>query len=196
MNILTDILPKTIKIGNKNIEINTDFRAGIEFETMIQRGEKNPWRLIKPFLYNNILPDIEEALSAIMLFYCCGKLPEETDEVKANKKQAYSFEFDSRVIFADFWRCYNIDLSNEGLHWWTFRTLLDGLPEESEFKQRAYYRTCDLKKVSKAERKRIKEIRARIEIKTAENGKMTLEERNEFMRNYVKRRNKQSGGEE
>lgn len=101
---------------------------------------------------------------------------------------------DAETIFADFWRYYNIDLSSEALHWWVFRALLAELPQDSGFKERVYYRTCDLKGLPPAEQKRIKKIREYIAIKKENKGKLTLEERNALMLEYVAKRSEEAKG--
>ena len=116
------------------------------------------------------------------------KVLKKKENKQNNNKIAYSFAVDSEAILADFWQYYNIDLSQEGLHWWTFRALLYGLPEKSEFKQRIYYRTCDLKDVSKSERKRIQKIRKQIEIKDITEKALTLDERNAKWMSYIAKR--------
>jgi hypothetical protein len=70
-----------------------------------------------------------------------------------------------------------------------------GLPEDSNFKKRIYYRTCNLKDLPKKEQKRIASIRKEIEIKIAEKGgKITLEERNKQMLDYVIKRSNETRG--
>lgn len=191
MNILTDALPGALEIDGKLYKINTDFRAGIEFEMLIQDGCHDT-RLLFPFFPDGLPSDVslEKIVEAIELFYCCGALPEKKSTPKS-KKQGYSFAVDASTIFADFWNFYNIDLSQEGLHWWAFRSLLEGLPEKSEFKQRIYYRTCDTKGMTKKEKERIAKIRASIEIKSKDSGTLTLEERNAKMKAYVQKRSKE-----
>ena len=191
MNILTAELPKTVEVDGVYIPINTDFRAGIKFETAILGGEQDTEKLLS--MYFDEIPENEEAaLQAIELFFCCGEIPKGENRATKKTKQAYSFNDDASAIFADFWNFYNIDLSSEGLHWWAFRALLEGLPEKSEFKQRVYYRTVeskDLKGLSKKERERILKLKDRLAIKTeSTGGRMTLEERNENYKNYVKTR--------
>lgn len=191
MNILTDFLPLSVKVGNETYNIVTDFRAGISFALMVESGEQDVFKLCAPFFPNGLPRDIKGAVEAIIYFFRGGEETEEKAESKAPKsnKQAYSFKVDSEAIHADFWRFYNIDLSQEDLHWWTFRSLLMGLPEDSNFKMRIYYRTCDLKDLPKKEKKRIVTIRKQIEIKTAEKSfKITLEQRNQQMIDYVKKR--------
>lgn len=194
MNILLNSLPTTLNIDNKEYKIHTDFRAWITLEIMIQKGEINPFTMAR-CVFDEVIPsDIKTAMKEIELFYCGGKKRENKNgsEKFTHRKIAYSFEDDAQAIFADFWQYYNIDLTQEGLHWWTFRALLDGLPEKSEFKQRIYYRTCDLKGLSKNEKKRVAKIRSMIEIKAQESSKMTLEQRNTNMLDYVKRRCKEA----
>lgn len=194
MNILTDALPTSVFIDGQEYGINSDFRAGVEFEMMIEQGEENIYRLLAPFF--TVRPaDIGKALREVELFFCCGKLPDKAEK-PTKSKQAYSFRMDGEAVFADFWRYYGIDLSREYLHWWVFRALLTGLPEKSEFKQRVYYRTCDLKGLSKKERERVMSIRSRIEIKDKTGSKQTLEERNAAMLSYIaKRATEIAGGE-
>ena len=199
MNILTDALPNTVEIDGIKHRINTDFRYGINFELLIQNGCRNVFQLLIPFFPDGLPRNIEKAFEETELFYCCGKLPKEGKKGNGNSKQPYSFDVDANAIYADFWNFYSIDLSQEGLHWWAFRALLEGLPDDSEFKQRIYYRTCDTKGMSKKEKDRILKIRASIEIKKENNsGKLTLAERNAQMLDYVNKRTKeaQKGGGE
>lgn len=193
MNILTDALPSTVDINGRHYPINTDFRAGITLECSTMNTEQEIYNILTLFYGDTFPEDIKGAIDAIMKFYCCGEKPD--TEKHTNKKRAYSFEVDSNIIFSDFWKHYNIDLSQEGLHWWAFRALLFGLPEDSEFKQRTHYRTCDLKGLSKKERERVMRIRSRIEIKDKDSVKMSLAERDENMRLYIlKRHNETKGG--
>ena len=201
INILLDAFPECVNIDGKPYKINTDFRAGITFELMMQEGVTNPYKLLSPFFPIDVLKtftdvtQLTHAVQAIQLFYCCGKLPEKKDK-PTKTKQAYSFETDGSAIYADFWKHYGINLANINLHWWAFRSLLEGLPEKSEFKQRSYYRTCELKGLSKKERERITKYRKLIEIKDKTSAKMTLEERNAQMVAYIaKRREETAGGE-
>lgn len=187
MNILTEKLPSSVKVGATTFDIETDFRAGVSFSLMIESGEDNIYKLCEPFFPDGLPLDISGAVEAVIYFFRGGDVSEES-EPKQTKKPVYSFRIDSEAIYADFWRYYNIDLSTDCLHWWTFRSLLMGLPEDSNFKMRIYYRTCNLKDLPKKEQKRIATIRKQIEIKAVENGRITLEQRNKQMLDYVKKR--------
>lgn len=193
MNILTEHLPSLIEVENTTFKLETDFRAGIEFSLMIEAGEENIYKLCTPFFPEGLPLDINKAVEAVIFFFRGGEILEEKATTK-KEKPSYSFNVDSEAIYADFWRFYSLDLSKEYLHWWTFRSLLMGLPEDSNFKTRIYYRTCNLRDLPKKEQKRIAAIRKEIEIKTVEKGgKLTLEQRNKQMLDYVSKRSKETG---
>lgn len=191
MNVLVDRLPSAVSLNGRRYQLETDFRAAVAFEIMVDKGEEDIYTLMAPF-YPHDFPETEDAVEAALWFYRCG---EDIPKEKPKKgPRSYSFEIDAETIFADFWHYYNIDLSSEGLHWWVFRALLANLPDDSGYKQRAYYRTCDLKGLPKAEQERIKRIRNIIAIKKENTGKMTLEERNALMLEYVAKRHEETKG--
>ena len=192
MNILIDRLPSAVTVDGHRYQMETDYRAAVAFELLVDDGVENLAELMRPFYPQGISGDAAAAVEAALWFYRGG---EELPEEKPKKKpRAYSFEVDADVIFADFWRYYNIDLSSEALHWWTFRALLAGLPDDSGYKERVYYRTCELKGLPQAEQKRIKKIREYIAIKKDNKVKLTLEERNALMLEYVAKRSEEVKG--
>lgn len=197
MNILLEGLPDTVTIGEYEYPIETDFRAGIAFELAVQRGDNSLEAWLKPWFGEYGYPrDLEGAIKAAVWFYSCGVTKDITKDEKNNKeaknaKQGYSFEVDADALLSSFWQAYRIDLTTERLHWWVFRKLMFGLPDECEFSRRVYYRTCELKDLPKKERERIVKIRNKIAIENT-GGKMTLAERNTQMREYVKRRHKEA----
>lgn len=188
--------PGFVEVAGVKHEINTDFRVWVEFELLIQDKSGDLATIFPAIFVRGIPADLRGAVEAIERFYCCGETPEKKATGTGSGKQPYAFDVDGNAIIADFWKHYNIDLTQEGLHWWVFRALLEGLPEESDFKHRVYYRTCDLKGLSKKERDRILKIRSRIEIKNKDGGKITLEERNANMIAYLARRRKETAGGE
>lgn len=193
MNILVNDLPTKINVGGTEFELNTDFRAAVEFERRMEKGSENFLKLLLPFFPNRLPDNIEGAFIAVLWFYHGGEETPKTE--KTDNKRAFSYEVDAETIYADFWRFYNIDLTTAMMHWWKFRALLFGLPEESAFKQRIYYRTCNLKDLPKRERQRITKIRKQIEIKTETVDKITLEERNNKMLMYVQKRTTEAKSE-
>lgn len=195
-NILTKTLPTKIQTENGVFEPITDFRASVEFEIMVENGEQDIYTLLHPY-YPKGLPKGNEAAAAeaAIRFYMCGNETKK-DEFQPIKrgKRAYSFSVDGEAIYSDFSRFYNIDLTSESLHWWKFKALLMGLPNDSSFKERIYYRICDLNDLPKKEKKRIAAIRKEIEIKEKETSKITLEQRNKQMLDYVTKRSKEMRG--
>ena len=84
MNILIDRLPKTIDVGGKEYKINSDFRASILFELLIQdRALTDEQKIIQALqiYYEEIPEDIEGAINEILRFYSLGK---ETKRGNAN----------------------------------------------------------------------------------------------------------------
>lgn len=81
-------------------------------------------------------------------------------------KMVYSFEYDYAYILAGFRQCYQIDLKTiDYMHWWEFRCLFQGLPADTEIKQRIRYRSMDLSRIKdKEERKRIRRIQNEIRL--------------------------------
>jgi hypothetical protein len=194
MNILIDRLPTAVTLDGNRYQMETDYRAAVAFELLVDSGEENIYTLMRPFYPHGLPENAKEAVEAALWFYRGGEDLQESEEKPVKKLRAYSFEADASTIFADFWRYYNIDLSNESLHWWTFRALLAGLPNDSGYKERVYYRTCDLKGLPKPEQNRIKRIRNLIAIGKEKTSGMTLAERNALMLEYVAKRTHETKG--
>lgn len=195
MNILIDRLPNSVTVRGRRYPLETDYRAAVAFELMVDEGVDDLAELLSPFYPAGLPVNAEAATEAALWFYRCGEPAPEKKEETAKAPRSYSFEVDADTIFADFWHYYNIDLTTEPLHWWTFRALLAGLPEKSGYKQRVYYRTCDLKGLPKAEQARINRIRKLIAITDKKPHKMTLEERNALMLEYAAKRSAETKGD-
>lgn len=192
MNVLLDRLPDTVNIGGREYPIDTDFRAGIEFELAVQQGKETLGDLLRPWFGAVGYPqDVVGAVDAAIWFYRCGasedKPKEERGTQASMSRQGYCFDMDADAILSSFWNAYHIDLTMSSMHWWVFRALLSGLPEESEFKKRVYIRTCDTKGMSKKQKEQIMKQRKALEIKRP-GKKETLADRDRKMREYVARR--------
>lgn len=170
MNLLIDLVPKTITIDNKEYEINSDFRTSILFELLMQDSSiENGDKLIMSLnLYYNELPPEKcwrEAIDKILWFYRCGK-DVGLSKGKGNGKsdvQIYNFEYDDDYIYAAFMDQYGIDLQDiENLHWWKFKAMFKSLKEDNEIVKIMGYRSMDLSKIKdkeqKAYYKRMKDI--------------------------------------
>ena len=139
-------LPHTVKINNKEITINTDYRLFVKFELEMQGNDTkqailNVLSAFYPaFLLKNITT---EMIDKFIWFYKCGKQDEEKPN-KSSKKtaRAFDYEIDEELIYSAFMECYHINLSNY-MHWWKFKALFKGLNSECEFCKIKSYRLYD-----------------------------------------------------
>lgn len=189
--ILTDRPPETVKVGGRSYTINTDFRAGIELEQEIVHGGVDAAHLLSLYYPVGIPADVSAAIDTMLWFYRCG----DTDTAAAEdryyrpaRKRGYDFDQDADALYASFQAAYGIDLTKADLHWWAFRGLMAGLPVDTPFMQRIYYRTVDTKGMSKEQRRHVLEMRKRYAIKSRPGEVLTLEEHDRRMRDYVDRR--------
>ena len=201
MNILVDPLPTTVKIGGQDWPINTAFYVWVLFEITMQDPTLTDAEKIEQALslcFPTVPTDLNGALDALLWFYRCGE-----DSPKPGKgsgggthKKAYCFEQDANLIYASFMACYGIDLSEaDSLHWWKFRALFRGLPQECEMVKVMGYRTADLKGMGKAQRKLYEKMRKAYALTNARSveSAMSLAERNQRMKDYVARRFEEAG---
>lgn len=155
MNILTDRLPESVEIEGTKYDINTDFRAFVRIETIMQdREASDEDKRINAMLAfltlestERIKPEhIAELEKKLIWFYLCGKDPEQKKGGNGKKHlQSYSFAHDSDYIYAAFMTQYGVDLAEVKLHWWKFRAMFDGLNEDLLFSKIQFYRTVEIK---------------------------------------------------
>lgn len=133
MSILIDLLPKTVNIRGLEYPINTDFRASILFEELMQDSEYNDSEKLNLAinLYFNHKVDQVDAINKILWFYRCGKEDKESKGTHTTAStNVYSFEYDAEYIYAAFLQQYGIDLQDvEYLHWWKFKAMFKSLTE-------------------------------------------------------------------
>lgn len=187
MNLLTDLLPETVQVSGKEHRINTDFRASILFEEMIQdkniteeqrffieellnipefKGDQKKARLLAKYnsglslYYSDIPEDLEGAISQMLWFYQCGKTEEQKQSGKGKKQeQIYSFAHDADYIYAAFMEQYGIDLNAADLHWWKFSAMFAGLKEDCLISKVMGYRAADTTGMDKEQKKFYKKMK-------------------------------------
>lgn len=186
MNILFEPFPETIKVAGRNYRIVTDFREWIKLSELLRCTERFTIQIRDMILEWYVDPppsDTGEAIYALTEFLTADEIhlegfqedPEENLEDDANvrakrehsKEEVYSFREDAICIYSAFRSVYGIDIESVPyMHWWKFLVLFEGLPANTEIKERIYYRSIDLNKVEdKEERKRIKKIKKKIALK-------------------------------
>ena len=193
MNILTAAPPNTVTVGGKQYPINTSFRVGIQFELTALADKLTPEGILQMYYGAKWPTPYEEAIEQAILFYQLGDAQKEEPEAKrelTKSKRSYDFEVDADAIYTSFRSAYNIDLLHEDIHWWAFRELMLGLPDESMFKQRVYYRTADTTGMSNKQKKHIEAIRTKFALpdRGKIDRKLTLEDRDAAMKRYVSQR--------
>lgn len=201
-NIILDRLPDSVDVGGQKYPIHSDFRTSILFETLMQSrlSEMEKLSQMLNLYYPTIPEDREAGIKAALWFYNGGKAVEKEEECKnrtsrefRNGRIAYSFEQDAPYIYAAFRSEYHMNLQrikSRKLHWWEFLALFDSLGERHRIKQIMYWRTCSTSGMPRKEVQRINELKKKYELKddVSCRAKITLAQRNQRMKDYVKRR--------
>ncbi|MGN0631652.1 MAG: Gp15 family bacteriophage protein [Ruminococcus sp.] len=149
LNIISDKLPDTVAVSGKEYAVKTDFREWINYFIIHENEEiySSEKILLSLSLYSGSIPEnLLNAYEALQSFASCDRMPRNNGTGKksgAGKAPVFSYLYDSAYIFSDFLRHYNINLQTADMHWYTFIALLDGLPQDSEVKQRIAYRSVD-----------------------------------------------------
>ena len=149
-------LPEYVTVSGRRVRINSDFRAGVEFELMLLAGERELSRLLSVWFKGRIKHPAEY-FNAAVIFFNLGREPEA--ETGGDAKRVYDFSRDSGLIHAAFMSCYGIDLSTAKMHWWMFRSLMLHLPAECEFRRAAAIRAANENEFTPDERKRLSELK-------------------------------------
>ena len=189
MNLLTTPLPYAVKVGGREVPINTSFRVGMRFELLALDDQLTPENVLTTFFGDNWPQPYDEAVKQALWFYCLGKPHEKEETDKQNLKpsrRSYDFEIDADALYTSFREAYGIDLLQEDLHWWAFRELMLGLPDDTPFKQRVYYRTGSTEGMSAKQKKQFETRRAKYAIpeRGAVDHKLTLSERDAAIKRY------------
>lgn len=164
-NLLTDALPLTLEVGGEAFAINTDFRAGIQFDAVIHaKGMDDGARIFKALalLYGEegIPRDIVPAYEAMLWFIRCGE--ESKSDAKQRQgtgppveaKRMIDYALDGKYIYAAFLDQYGIDLTEIAhLHWWKFRALFTGLRDDHEITRIMGYRAVNTAKIKNKEQR-------------------------------------------
>ena len=178
-NILIDQPPRELC----GVPVETDFRAWLQYEALLLDGSVTDALLLErmnALIFRGEMPaDKAAAIKAAISFYLCGKpLKPQNSGSGASTKRAYDIDVDAPLFAAAFRQVYGIDLTTARLHWWQFRAMLDGLPEECQLAKVIGYRTVDLSKVPKEKRKFYTEMQQRYALKPlAPAAAMSLAER-------------------
>lgn len=199
-DILTCPLPETVTINGKEYPINWDFRTGIELEKVIRSDETEDEKYRKMLLlyYPQIPVDLVAAVERIMWFYRCGEEEKNEEDTKQRykrrrrKEPVCVFEQDSPYIYAAFLEQYRIDLTEvKSMHWWRFMALFESIGDNTKMCKIMYYRRASTSGMSKERRAFINEMKKLYQIRDSCNCKMTLRQRDQGWKEYVRKRFKE-----
>ena len=151
-------LPESILVDGSNIPINTDFRASIRFEALMQDArrtdEERVSGMLEAYFGESSLPAVyaacaagkaEALFQAVMDFYRCGA--PEPPQSSRQTKRTYDFIADERRIYAAFSEQYGVDLyAVPYLHWWKFSAMFSGLSDATEIAKIMHIRAAEFEK--------------------------------------------------
>lgn len=175
MNLFYEDYPESITVDGNEVRIRTDFREYIRFIDLLKTDEmkdSEKWQYIIRYFYDQP-KNIAAALDGLVDFINLEQLREnisenneDNPEEDSNDKPLFSFYYDYPYILAGFLSAYGINLRTVGyMHWWEFRLLFDGLPEDTEIKKRIMYRAINPATIKdNEERKRIIKIQNAIRL--------------------------------
>ena len=86
MNLLTTPLPYAVKVGGREVPINTSFRVGMRFELLALDDQLTPENVLTTFFGDNWPQPYDEAVKQALWFYCLGKPHEKEETDKQNLK--------------------------------------------------------------------------------------------------------------
>ena len=173
LNVLYEQFPDTVEVHGRMYPVVTDFREWLRFSELAE-DEEIPWNikgnLMMQWYTGEIPDDAESAIYALGDFLAARNLYQEKsdgEEKAGSNKPVFSFVEDAGCIYSACIESYGIDIQTiPHMHWWKFRILFDGLPEDTEIKQRMMYRGIDLRMIkSKDERSRIRKIQQSIALR-------------------------------
>lgn len=164
-NIIINECPEIVEISGLSFKINSDFKNILKILDILEKTEdKNvAGKLaLRKFYNNNIPDDIETAVEAFVEFISNKSDSVEIDdeEERPEEEKIFDMLFDSNYIYAAFIQNYGMDLNQINLHWWKFKTLVEGLPSNTKLSDIIQIRGQELPKDSKqrATMNRLKEV--------------------------------------
>ena len=179
----------------EGIPISADFRNMVQADLIMheEKGCSQTEMVLASLhqLYPEIPKDIEKAINGLQWFFTRGEVLEdkESGEPKKTPEKGFSFNQDANLIYSAFHATYGINLATiEFLHWWEFMALFEGLPETTLIQRVMYWRTADLKDLSKQERKHILKMRKIYALKKPDKQRLSIEELDKQTKDRVARR--------
>lgn len=165
MNLFYEEYPSSIIVKGEKIPIITDFRDYVRLIDTLKSDELRPQerQYFVSLYFKRQPPNMVNALEALIDFVTMKSLKNDSceennsqfEDEEQPKKAVYSFEIDYPFIFSAFLQVYGINIRTiPYMHWWEFRLLFEGLPEDTEIKKRIMYRSIDPSTIKDNEERR------------------------------------------
>jgi hypothetical protein len=135
MNILLDRMPTAVEVGNREYELETDFRNCLKIMLAFEDPEltmREKQQIMLDLLYQDIPDDRLAAAEMAVRFLNFGESVDADDisDEQDRLQRVYSFDKDAKYIFSAFKQTHGIDLETvEYMHWWKFCCLFADLGE-------------------------------------------------------------------
>ena len=186
--LITGGLPQEID----GVPITPDFRNMLRVQAILDDqglDQTQKFAQMLDRLYPEWPDDPVKAFEGLAWFFNRGQPRDEDQPRAAKQRKAYDFTQDASLIFSAFFATYGMSLANIAfLHWWEFLALFEGLPEDTLIKKVMYWRTCDISKLSKEEKKHVLEMRKHFAISRSETERKSIEEIERETHAYYERR--------
>lgn len=179
INALYEPFPESVRAGDNEYPVISDFREWFRFADMISDDElssRDKLMLLTGWLLEPPQRITKELVDAVLDFYKAEDLepdPPESDDEDDEEEQeetirpsVFDWKIDAKFIIGDFRRYYGIDILRvKYMHWWEFRCLFAALPDDSVCQKRIAYRSIDLSTIKEPkEQARIARIQRNIAI--------------------------------
>lgn len=135
--------PEYIELGEKKYRINTDYRTALKVIDLIEDNGVSDWERsigVIVMLFGRDCPVNDESLELARKYLQCGAV----DGVHDSREVDIDLNHDSKYIVASFQKEYGIDIATEGMHWWKFFYLIEGLGEDCVLSRVRQIRNEDL----------------------------------------------------
>lgn len=133
-NYLVEQFPDAVEVMGEVLEINPDFRVGLQIMADFESGEFTQEECVYLMLKRLYVDSIEnrdpdfvwKAIAQATKFLNCG---DDSPPNTEGKPRTYSFSQDAKYIYSAFSQAHGVDLQKEDMHWWRFVMLFNDLGE-------------------------------------------------------------------
>lgn len=170
-NILTDTLPDTVTLFEKEYKVHTSFKNWLRIEKIISsysEDEKKVAKALKLCYKEELPPNIVSSFLGMMVFLNRGT---ELAVPQGEKTEPlFSFSDDADIIYSAFYSKYGIDLNKEDMHWYKFCTLFSTLSLDNPFQSTLKIRTLDESNIKDpSKRRKIRMLKEKFKVKDVAN---------------------------